>query len=249
MPLFDIATMALVALLDANAITGFRTAATSALAARRLVAGPRPRVAVIGSGFEAANHLEALAGAIPLGACTVFSPRETSHAAFCATLAAKGIVVTQAASAPEAVAASDLVICASRSRDETPTLLGQWLRPGMTIISIGSTLPEQREIDIDAIALADLIVADTADEIVHDTGIMIAATSASIDFSGKLVSRSDMVSGRYPGRTRADQIMLYKSVGAASQDLAVAAMCVARARIAGIGTTIPSPIRPVNKGK
>jgi ornithine cyclodeaminase/alanine dehydrogenase len=43
--------------------------------------------------------------------------------------------------------------------------------------------------------------------------------------------------------------MLYKSVGAAIQDLAVAAMCVERARAVGIGSPIPAPIRPVNKGK
>lgn len=249
MPIFDITTMALIALLDANRITGFRTAATSALATKRLVAGERPRVAVIGSGFEAKAHLEALAGAMPLGAITVFSPRETSRAAFCEVMSAKGIAVHPSDSAQAAVAASDLVICAARSRDESPTLLGTWLRPGMTVISIGSTLPEQRELDADAIARSDVIVADMVEEVAHDTGDMLIAAREGVDFSSKLVSLADVVSGHHPGRTTPEQILTYKSVGAAVQDLAVAAMCVARARSMGIGTSIPAPISPISKGK
>lgn len=249
MPIFDLSTMALTALLDANRITGFRTAATSALAARRLVADACPRVAVIGSGFEAKTHLEALAGAMPLGPVSVFSPRETSRAAFCEAMAAKGISVRSADSAQEAVAASDLVICAARSRDESPTLLGAWLRPGMTVVSIGSTLPEQRELDAEAIGRADVIVADMVEEVAHDTGDMLTAAREGIDFMDKLVSLADVVSGRHPGRTDPNQILIYKSVGAAVQDLAVAAMCVARARTLGIGTPIPAPISPVSKGK
>lgn len=249
MPIFDIATMELTALLDANRITGFRTAATSALAARRLVATESPRVAVIGSGFEAKAHLEALAGAMALGTISVFSPREASRTAFCEVMADKGISVGAADTAQDAVAASDLVICAARSRDESPTLHGAWLRPGMTVISIGSTLPEQRELDSEAIARSDMIAADMAEEVAHDTGDMLVAAREGIDFAGKLVSLADVVSGRHPGRTNPDQILTYKSVGAAIQDLAVAAMCVARARTLGIGTLISAPISPVNKGK
>lgn len=247
--LFDGRTMALLALLDGNAITGFRTAATSALAARKLSNIDAPRVAVIGSGFEARSHLEAMARSGPLGAISVYSPRETSRVAFCAAMAAKDIAVEPAATAQAAVDASDLVICAARSRDETPTILGSWLRPGMTVISIGSTLPEQRELDPEAIARADLIVADMVEEVAHDTGDMIAARDAGVAFEDRLVPLADIVSGGHAGRTSADQIILYKSVGAAMQDLAVAHLCVERARDVGIGTAIAAPISPVSKGK
>lgn len=248
-PLFDGATMALEALMDAASITGLRTAATSALAARQLLLASKPRVAVIGSGFESRTHLEALAQSGAIDVVEVFSPRETSRAAFCAAMADKGIAVTQADSAEAAVADADLVICAARSRDESPTLRGAWLRPGITVVSIGSTLPEQRELDPEAIARADLILADMVEEVAHDTGDMIAARAAGVAFEEKLVSLSAVVSGSHPGRTSPDQIMLYKSVGAAIQDLTVAAMCVERARELGIGTEIPAPIQPVDKGK
>lgn len=248
-PLFDGGTMALEALLDGASITGFRTAATSALAARSLCQHESPRIAVIGSGFEARTHLEALARSGALDDVMVFSPREASRAAFCDAFADMDVRVRPATSAEEAVRNADLVVCAARSRDETPTFDGRWLQLGMTVLSIGSTLPEQRELDPEAIGRADLIVADMVDEVAHDTGDMIAATAAGVGFAERLVSLNEVVSGAHPGRTSADQIILYKSVGAAIQDLAVAAMCVERARALGIGTDIPAPIRPVDKSK
>lgn len=248
-PLFDGETMELTALMDGASVTGLRTAATSALAARRLCLSPAPGVAVIGSGFEARTHLEAMARSGPLGEVSVYSPRESSRAAFCGAMAEKGIAVKQVDSAQAAIAGAELVICAARSRDESPTMLGAWLRPGMTVVSIGSTLPEQRELDPEAIARADLIVADMVEEVAHDTGDMIAADAAGVKFNAKLVSLSDVISGTHPGRTSPDQIMLYKSVGAAIQDLAVASLCAERARAAGLGTSIPAPIVPVDKSK
>ena len=248
-PLFDGETMALTALIDGASITGLRTAATSALAARTLCASAAPSVAVIGSGFEARTHLEALARSGPLGPVQVFSPRQSSRLTFCAAMADKGIAVVAADSAEAAVEAAELVVCAARSRDEQPTLRGAWLRPGMTVVSIGSTLPEQRELDPAAIARAVLIVADMVDEVAHDTGDMIVAAQAGVEFDERLVSLAEVCSGLHPGRTSAQQVMLYKSVGSALQDLAVAALCLDRARDLGLGTAISAPIQPVDKSK
>lgn len=246
---FDQRTMALSALLDGNAITGFRTAATSAMAADALALPGAMRVAVIGSGFEARNHVRALVALRKLRSVTVFSPRAESRSAFVAELADVDTAFATATSAEAAVADADVVICAARSRDETPTLRGAWLRPGMTVVSIGSTLPEQRELDEEAIRRADLIVADMMEEVAHDTGDMIAATAVGVAFAGRIVDLSAVIGGRHPGRTAADEIVLYKSVGAAIQDLTVAALCVARAAALGIGTPLPVGIAPVRKGK
>jgi ornithine cyclodeaminase/alanine dehydrogenase len=248
-PLFDGETMALVAIIDAASITGFRTAATSALAARRLGTAAAPAVAIIGSGFEARTHLEAMARSGSIGGAKVFSPSESSRLAFCQAMAELGIAASAASSAAAAVDGADVIICAARSRDESPTLLGEWLKPGATLVSIGSTLPEQRELDVEAIRRADLIVADMVEEVLNDTGDMIAAVAAGVDASDRVVSLTDVMSAAHPGRTDPSQIILYKSVGSAIQDLAVAAMCVERALAAGIGNLIAPPITPVNKGK
>ncbi|MDQ0578022.1 ornithine cyclodeaminase family protein [Streptomyces rishiriensis] len=246
-PLFDQETVELTALLDGHSITGYRTAATSALAAD-VLAPPGPlRAAVIGSGFEAQNHVRALAAIRTLSAVTVFSPNPASRLRFTRELADLNVPLATADSAEAAVDGADLVICAARSRDEQPTL--RTAPPGTTIVSIGSTLPEQREVGVEVVAQATVIVADMPDEVDHDTGDLIAAKDAGVAFADKLVPLADVVAGRTAGRPagRPDAVVLYKSVGSAVQDLAVAAMCARRAAELSIGTTLPVTLSPVPK--
>jgi ornithine cyclodeaminase/alanine dehydrogenase len=248
-PLFRQDTAELVALLDGNSITGFRTAATSALAADCLAPRHPLSVAVIGSGFEAKNHLKALSALRTLKRVSVFSPNPESRARFARELADTCPDIVSASSAQVAVADADVVLCAARSRDETPTLYAEGLSPGTTVISIGSTLPEQREVDVSVVAAASVIVADVAQEVAHDTGDMRAAACAAVAFESKIVPLAEVVGGRHPARTSAAEIVLYKSVGAGIQDLAVATMCYARATERGVGTLLPAWIAPVDKGK
>ncbi|WP_327116332.1 ornithine cyclodeaminase family protein [Nocardia sp. NBC_01730] len=245
--LFDQQSAELVALLDGNSITGFRTAATSALAAD-LLAVPGPvTVGVIGSGFEAKKHVRALAAVREFDAARVFSPRAESRARFAEELADLDTSIVPAESPQAAVAGANLVICAARSYDESPILLGEWLQPGTTVVSIGSTVREQREVDPEVIARADVVIADVLEEVLHDSGDLIAAAAAGIDVTDRIAALSDLVSGRHPGRTTAEQIVVYKSVGSAVQDLAVAAMCADAARKAGLGSELPIRIQPVRK--
>ncbi len=246
--LFDQATTELVALLDGNTVTGYRTAATSALAAD-LLAVPGPlAVSVLGSGFEAAKHLRAVAAVRDVTTARVYSPRAASRERFVAEAAGLPFPVKQAASPHEAVDGAALVLCAARSRDESPVLLGRWLAPGMTVVSVGSTLPEQREVDPETIARADVIVADVVEEVLHETGDLIAARAAGTDVAGRIASLAGLVSGVDAGRTDNGQVVLYKSVGSAVQDLAVAAMCVrAAAADGGLGTRAAIPVEVVFK--
>lgn len=245
--LFDQNTSALLALLDGNTITGLRTAAASALAADRLAVEGPLSVAIIGSGFEARKHLQALAAVRAIREVRVFSPTPQNRAKFAEEMAEIGSPVLPAETPRQAMAGAQLVICAARSRDETPTIEGAWLEEGMTVVSIGSTLPEQREVNSETVRRADLIVADMIDEISHDTGDMLAARAAGVAFETKLVSLAAIVCGGMSARTSASQILMYKSVGSGLQDVVVANMCVQRARKLGLGTPLPVSIGPVRK--
>jgi alanine dehydrogenase len=245
--LFDQTSAELIALLDGNSITGYRTAATSALAAD-LLAVPGPvTVAVIGSGFEAKKHVRALAAVRALKSVQVFSPRAESRASFAGELADLTVPIIAVDSPEAAVAGTSLVICAARSYDETPILRGEWLEPGMTVVSIGSTVREQREVDTDVIARADVVIADVVEEVLHDTGDLIAARKAGIDISDRIASLAALVRRVASGRTGDEQLVVYKSVGSAIQDLAVAAMCARRAEAAQLGSRLPIRIQPVHK--
>ena len=248
-PLYDLETMALVCLMDANSITGFRTASTTALALDALAPRDAKRLAVIGSGFEAKMHVRALAAIRPIKSITVFSPNPLSRERCAADLADLGLPVHTIDSAEAAAAGAEIIICAARSRNESPTFRGAWLKSGTTIASIGSTLQEQREVDADTIAAAHLIVADMPHEVADETGDMLAAKAAGINFSDRLIGLGELLSGVRPGRTSDDQILLYKSVGGAIQDIAIASLCFRRAQVMGLGTPMPATIVPVKKGK
>jgi alanine dehydrogenase len=244
--LFDQQTMELAALIDGNRITGIRTAATAAVAVDKAAPHRPLKVAVIGSGFEARGLLAALASIRTIATVAVYSPTPASRERFAASFRDEHALDAGAAGSPQsAVAGADVVLCAARSRDESPVLRGEWLEPGMTVVSIGSTLAEQREVDEQVIARATCIVADMPEEVAHDTGDMIAATRAGIRFDDRLIALADFVAGktaRAPG-----DIILYKSVGSALQDVITAEMLLARARARGVGTPLAQSIEPVAK--
>jgi ornithine cyclodeaminase/alanine dehydrogenase-like protein (mu-crystallin family) len=244
--LFDQQTMALTALIDGNRVTGLRTAATAALAVDRLTPQRPLRVGVIGAGFEARGALECLAAVRQIQSVRVFSPTPASRERFAEGFR-PALEIAAVESAVAAVQDADVVLCAARSRDETPVLRGAWLPAGATVVSLGSTLPEQREVDEETMARAVCIVADMPEEVAHDTGDAMAATRAGIDLSAKLVPLSELVSGRLTPRHATSDIVLYKSVGSALQDIVIAEMLLAKARLQGRGVVLPASIVPISK--
>jgi alanine dehydrogenase len=139
------------------------------------------------------------------------------------------------------------VICAARSQDESPVLRGAWLAAGATVVSLGSTLPEQREVDEATMARAACIVADMPEEVLHDTGDALAATRAGVALAGKLVPLAGLAAGHISARTADTDIVLYKSVGSALQDVVTAEMLLERAQQQGRGVPLPATIVPVGK--
>jgi alanine dehydrogenase len=232
---------ALACLISAKNVTAMRTAGTSAVAVDAIAFRDRPlRLAVLGSGREAQSHVSAVATVRAISGIRVYSPTPENRERFARDCAGKLNIECRATDNPaEAVEGADLVLAAARSHDETPILSGRWLAPGMLVVSIGSTVPEQREVDADVIERAEAIVVDVLEEVAHETGDMIAAREAGVAFEHKLVTLGDVVRGRAVVRQRADNIVLFKSVGSGLQDIAVSGMCYERAVAAGAGTDLP----------
>ncbi|WP_426139449.1 ornithine cyclodeaminase family protein [Pseudomonas sp. DWP3-1-2] len=244
--LFNQQTMALSALIDGNRVTGLRTAATAVLAIDLLAPQRALRVGMIGTGFEARGALDCLKSVREVARVRVFSPTPANRERFAESFR-PALDIEAVNSAQAAVQDCDVVICAARSRDESPVLQGAWLCAGATVVSLGSTLPEQREVDADTMERAACIIADMPDEVLHDTGDAIAALSAGVKVAEKLIPLADLVSGRAHPRQNERDIVLYKSVGSALQDVVIAEMLYARARQQGLGIDQPASIVPVSK--
>jgi len=236
--LFDATTGSLAAVVDGNLVTAYRTAATSAAALDRLAPHRRACLAVLGSGLEARMHTLAIASIRELSEIRVFSPTAAKREAFADAMAAElGVRACAVESPAEAVGGADIVLAAARSYGEKPILQGEWLAPHATVVSIGSTLPDQREVDSSVVARAGLIVCDNVEEVLEESGDMLAARRDGVEPDAKCISLNDLMSGR---AARVEGAMaMYKSVGSGLQDVVVAGMILDLARSAGLATPLP----------
>jgi len=238
--LFDQETSELAALIDALNITALRTAATSAVAIDRMARPGPVRVGVLGSGAEAQEHLAALWHVRKPSQVNVFSPTRERRESFAARFTKElGIDCRAVASAREAVDGADILVAAARSHDETPIFRGEWLRPGQLVVSIGATLPEQHEIDPQTIDACDLIVCDMVHEVIEETGDFIDAAAAGVKFEHKMASLNELMMGGLDARLAAARLPMYKSVGAAIQDITVAEIAFRRAVEQGLAVPLP----------
>lgn len=238
--LFDRETSRIAGFVDGALVTGFRTAATSAAALDRLAPSGKGSLAVLGSGLEASMHVRAIASVRELTEVVVYSPTPEKRAAFAeAVIRDLGVPARGAESGEEAVRGRDIVLCAARSRDETPTLYANWLKPDVTVVSIGSTVPSQREIDATVVERSDLIVCDMLEEVLEETGDMIAAKKAGYEFHNKAFTIVDLMIGNLDERLRNARTRMFKSVGGGLQDIVVAEQIFNRAVEQGLATTLP----------
>jgi ornithine cyclodeaminase/alanine dehydrogenase len=238
--LWDRETSRIAAFVDGHEVTAFRTAATSAAALDRL-APPGPiQLGVLGSGLEATMHVRAFAAMRPIERLVVASPTPARREAFAAAAARDlGCDVLAVADGEAAAEGASVVLCAARSRDEQPILYGDWLAPDVTVVSIGSTVPSQREIDHSVVAASDLIVCDTVAEVSEQTGDMLAAARAGVGFADRTFSLHELLSGALDERLVGARRRLFKSVGGGLQDVVVAEVILRRALDAGLTTPLP----------
>lgn len=244
--LFDQHDSHLAALIDGNRITGLRTAGTAAAALTRLVPKYPVVVAVIGSGFEARAQLRAAARVVSVREVRVSSPTAANRERFAAELSEElGIPVRASESAEAAVRGADLILCAARSRDESPTVLADWVADNATVISVGSTTPTQMELDPALIGRAALVVADALKEVLHDSGDMLEAHRAGFNPAVITVSLHDVMGGKVERPSQG--IAIYKSTGSGFQDIVIAELLYTRAVELGIGTALPVGVLTIRK--
>ena len=209
--LFDQATGTPTALMDGTYITAMRTAAAAALATR-LLARPDARVlAILGTGVQSRSAQEMF-------------PRAREFAE---------VRVAGRGEFEEAVRGADVVHATTASSE--PVVRLEWLSPGAHVSSVGYGAGGS-ELDPAIVERADVVVVEQRDSAFAP----LPAGAPELDPRGRdgVVELGEIIAGTREGRTSAEQITLYKSVGVAVQDLAAAALVLAAARERGTGTDI-----------
>jgi ornithine cyclodeaminase/alanine dehydrogenase-like protein (mu-crystallin family) len=227
---------ALHAIMDAQLLTTLRTGATSAVATKHLARKGPCLVGVIGSGREAHMQLEAMRVLGCVGAAKVYSPTPANRDAFAAHFRNLcGMDIVSVDNAETAVGDAGIVVAAVASSQ--PAVQGRWLRPGMHVNSVGTARPTLREIDEDVLRRADIIMVDTRNGVFNEAGDCVVAKSWLRPESARELS--ELVCGRAQGRSSEQQITLFKSVGTAVQDIALAVKIYRNAKELGLGIELP----------
>ncbi len=225
--LLDRATGEPLALLDGEALTLRRTAATSALAARHLARDDSRNLLVVGAGRLAPQLAEAHYALRP-GLQRVFVwARDAARAQTTAQwLRDLGLPAQVAEDLESAVRESDIVSCATTAA--SPVVHGAWLRAGTHLDLVGGFTPAMREVD-DTAAARSRIVVDTYAGALAEAGDLLAPlASGAIGRDSIVAELAQLVRGERRGRTSAGEITMFKSVGTALEDLCAASLVVGR---------------------
>jgi ornithine cyclodeaminase/alanine dehydrogenase-like protein (mu-crystallin family) len=234
--LFHAESGELLAIIEADRLGRLRTGAATGLATRYLARPDARVVGMIGAGRQAATQLMAVCAVRPIAEARVYSPTPERRAAFAHRMRETLGIPVQAVERPEAaVEGADILITITSARE--PVLRGAWLRPGVHLNAAGSNALLRRELDEEAIARADLIVIDSRAQGQIEAGDFLEPLERGRLQWERVYELRDVVAGRV-GRAHPEQITLFKSLGIALEDIAVAAVAYERARAQGAGERI-----------
>jgi alanine dehydrogenase len=236
--LLDPETGALEVIMDGRYITEVRTAAVSAVAATRLARKDAAILTVLGSGVQARSHIELLARVCRLREIRVWSPTPAHLNQFISDAASiTSVPIHAAANAEEAVRGADVIALVTSSN--TPVIQDAWVSPGALVISVGACRPDTREMDPSLVARARLFVDSRAAALVEAGDIVQGIREgrwSETHIAGEL---GEVILGRTPGRIAADDIVIFKSLGLAVEDVAAAQLALTHAKEQGKGRAIP----------
>ncbi len=223
--LLDRLTGAPRAMLDGEALTVRRTAATSALAARAMAVAAPTSLLVVGTGRLAPWMARAYCALLPSVTEVRIWGRDVLKAGAVAhQLNSEGIpaVPVDAAALEGAVAQSALVSCVTTST--TPVVLGAWLQPGTHVDLVGGFTPAMREVDNTAIQRARVVV-DHMDSALQEAGDLVQPLEAGVVSRAHIIGDlGALLRGAITARRHDAEITLFKSVGHALEDLAGATL-------------------------
>ncbi len=235
--LFDTKNGCLRAIAEAGEITAIRTAAVSGVATRLLAREDAGDLAILGSGVQAREHLEAVAAVRELRRVRVWSPTVKHRIEFARRETERqNLTVEPVDSAREAVLGAD-IICTTTFAQQ-PVVAGRWISPGAHINAVGSSVPQYRELDTDAVKNASFFI-DRLESTLSEAGdFLIPKSEGAIDDGHIRGEIGEVLIGAKEGRTSADEITLFKSLGLAVEDVASIQHIYEKARESGVGTSI-----------
>jgi ornithine cyclodeaminase/alanine dehydrogenase-like protein (mu-crystallin family) len=237
-PLYEMRTGDLLAMIEADYMGQLRTGAASGVATKCLARQNSRIAAIIGTGGQARTQLEAISRVRKLESARVYGRDATKREKLAKEMTDRlGFPVQTADSSSEAVRGADILCTATTAAN--PVVSGADLAPGVHMNAIGANHAHKRELDDEAVASADVIVVDSIEQSRQEAGdLILAFRGDEVCWTG-VKKLSDVVAKKTPGRTSDTEVTLFKSNGIASWDLAVAMRVYALAKEKRLGRELP----------
>jgi ornithine cyclodeaminase/alanine dehydrogenase-like protein (mu-crystallin family) len=238
--LHDIETGELLSIMDGNYMGMMRTGAVSGVATKYMARDDVSRACIYGAGWQARGQLLAVCAVRNVKRICVYSRNAGQREAFSKEMEKQlRVPVTPSASAEEAARDADCVITATSSFE--PVFRGEWLAKGTHINAIGGNFLFKREIDERAVRAADIIAVESLEQTKIEAGEFLPLVEKGTLRWSRITELGDVVAGKAKGRTKDEDITLFKSLGIAVEDIAVAAHVYKVAKGAGMGVKLDMP--------
>jgi ornithine cyclodeaminase/alanine dehydrogenase-like protein (mu-crystallin family) len=235
--LFDGKTGSLVALIQADHLGQIRTGAASGIATRYMARADASEVGIFGSGKQARTQIEAICKVRKVRRICVYSPNEQHRKAFAAEMAPQCETEIVPVSRPEHAAEDkDIIITATTSRERV--LLGHWVPQGCHINAIGSNFLGKAELEVSVLRKCADVVVDSKDQARLEAGDFTQAIEDGALHWSNIRELGQIIVGRFPVRKHAQDVTLFKSLGIAIEDIAVAGKLYQKAISEGVGRFI-----------
>lgn len=230
----DPETGAPMALMDGTYLTALRTGAGSGVATDILAREDARVLTVFGAGAQARTQIEAVRVVRPIEEIRIVSRGGSTAKRLAAEL--QGVETRALDDPEEAVRGADLICCATTS--SVPVFPASAVKAGVHVNGIGSFKPDMQEIGADLLLRARVFV-DAREAALAEAGDLIIPIEAGIFGEDHIVAEiGEVLAGDAPGRTSADEITCFKSVGTAVQDMAVGLLAVRQAEKRGLGSLV-----------
>ena len=217
-------TGAIKALVTGTQLGPIRTGAIGGVAIKHLARSDSKVLGLIGTGPQGRTQLLAATAVRQFDRIRVFSRNPHRCEEFARQMSRElGRPVEAVASAREAVAGADVLICATVS--PTPVIQADWVKPGVHINNVGPKFKNNQELDLSVAERATLLVTDTLAQVDQCGDQFVTAASPLHD---RLQELGPIVAGSTPFNRGAEDITLFYSLGLAGTEVTLAASVAER---------------------
>jgi ornithine cyclodeaminase/alanine dehydrogenase-like protein (mu-crystallin family) len=238
--LHSIETGELISIMDGNFMGMIRTGAVTGIATKYMTRADSDVVGIFGTGWQARGQLMGVAAVRKIKSIKAYSRNAEKRNLFCEEMEELLQIETIPVEKPEDVLSeADIIITSTTSVE--PVFKGEWLQDGIHINAIGGNFLFKREIDEVAVKRSNVIVVESTEQSKIEAGEFLPLVEKGrLQWEG-IHELGEVVSGKIKGRARDEDITLFKSIGIAIEDIAVAAHVYELAKARGLGQTLKIP--------